>query len=373
MIKIGIVKIKGNAQSETGMELYRLVIPYGGIAEDTSNYSVNAWSINDIRNCEDKDLDCDIYVFNRLHYIDIAEKVKRCGKKLIIDIDDIWTLDRTHTLFNDPRTSRYPEELRKTFALADLVTTSTPLLAEKILEEFGIVAQVVKNTIPENFINFNNEKVPHDRLRFGWVGGVFHTKDIELMKEGIEKIYATKNIQKKYQFILGGFNFNQEYVDYEKIFTSNYKLNATWDGDYMEYLKNFTPMGEHIGQDKQYRRLWGRDVDTYGRLYRHIDVALIPLQDSPFSNCKSELKLIEAGMTGCAAIVSNVLPYSNYLTHDNCYRVNTANDWHMGIRTLLNDKEYRQDLIDNLAEDVREHFNHKVEVANLKTHVNKLV
>jgi hypothetical protein len=65
MIKIGIVKIKGNAQSETGMELYRLVIPYGGIAEDTSNYSVNAWSINDIRNCEDKDLDCDIYVFNQ--------------------------------------------------------------------------------------------------------------------------------------------------------------------------------------------------------------------------------------------------------------------------------------------------------------------
>jgi hypothetical protein len=44
----------------------------------------------------------------------------------------------------------------------------------------------------------------------------------------------------------------------------------------------------------------------------------------------------------------------------------------MAIRTLLNDKEYRQDLIDNLAEDVREHFNHKVEVANLKTHITNL-
>jgi len=96
------------------------------------------------------------------------------------------------------------------------------------------------------------------------------------------------------------------------------------------------------------------------------------LQDTLFSNCKSELKLIEAGMTGCAAIVSNVLPYSNYLTHDNCYRVNTANDWHMAIRTLLNDKEYRQDLVDNLAEDVREHFNHEKEVEKLKTHINKL-
>jgi predicted house-cleaning noncanonical NTP pyrophosphatase (MazG superfamily) len=53
--------------------------------------------------------------------------------------------------------------------------------------------------------------------------------------------------------------------------------------------------------------------------------------------------------------------------------VNTANDWHMAIRTLLNDEEYRQDLVYNLAEDVREHFNHSKEVEKLKTHVNKLV
>lgn len=372
MIKIGIVKTIGNAQSETGMELYRLVIPYGGISTDSENYSVNAWSFDEVRNCLPENLVDDIYVFNRLHYIDIARKIKNAGKKLVIDIDDIWTLDKTHTLFNDPRTKTYLEDLRKCFALADLVTTSTSLLAEKILQEFGIIAKVVKNTIPYNFNTFTKEKVAHDRLRFGWVGGVFHTKDIELMKEGIEKIYNDKNIIKKFQFILGGFNVNQEYVDYEKIFTLNYKLNATWDGEYMDYLKQFTPMGEHIGLDKQYRRLWGKSVDEYGKLYRHIDVALIPLQDSPFSNCKSELKLIEAGMTGCAAIVSNVLPYSNYLTHDNCYRVNTSNDWHIGIRTLLNEKEYRQDLIDNLAEDVHKHFNHNNEVANLKVLINTL-
>ena len=170
MIKIGIVKHKGNAQSETGMELYRLVIPYGGISNDTTNYAVNAWSMDEVRNCEDKDIDSDIYVFNRLHYIEIAEKIKRCGKKLVIDIDDIWTLDKTHLLFNDPRTTNYLEELRKCFELADLITTSTPLLAEKIFEEFGKVAQVVKNTIPENFINFNTEKVhTTDCDLGGWV------------------------------------------------------------------------------------------------------------------------------------------------------------------------------------------------------------
>ena len=45
----------------------------------------------------------------------------------------------------------------------------------------------------------------------------------------------------------------------------------------------------------------------------------------------------------------------------------------MAIRTLINDKEYRQDLVDNLAEDVREHFNHEKEVEKLKTRINKLV
>lgn len=372
MIKIGIVKTIGNAKSETGMELYRLVIPYGGVSTDAENYSVNAWSYDEIRNCTLETLVSDIYVFNRLHYIDIAQKIKKANKKLIIDIDDIWTLDKTHLLYNDPRTKNYLEDLRKCFDIADMITTSTPLLADNILKEFGRVAHVVKNTIPENFDTFTPEKVKHDRLRFGWVGGIFHTKDIELMKEGIEKIYATKSIQNKYQFVLGGFHYNQEYVNYEKVFTSNYKLNATWDGDYMDYLKNFTPMGDHLGHDKQYRRLWGRDVDSYGKLYRHIDVALIPLQNTPFSNCKSELKLIEAGMTGCAAIVSNVLPYSQYIKDDNCFSVNTPRDWQNGINAMLNDAEYRQDLIDNLADDIRINFNHNNEVANLKQLLNTL-
>ena len=50
-------------------------------------------------------------------------------------------------------------------------------------------------------------------------------------------------------------------------------------------------------------------VTEYGLLYDQFDIAIAPLEDNRFNRCKSNLKIIEAGMKGLPIFVQNIHPY----------------------------------------------------------------
>jgi hypothetical protein len=53
------------------------------------------------------------------------------------------------------------------------------------------------------------------------------------------------------------------------------------------------------------------DTFSYGRAYEYFDVSLVPLNNTKFNNCKSDLKISEAGFSKTAVIASNVTPYKD--------------------------------------------------------------
>jgi hypothetical protein len=116
-------------------------------------------------------------------------------------------------------------------------------------------------------------------------------------------------------------------------------------------------------------------------MYRDLDVAIIPLTSisqngnkNIFNSCKSELKLVEAGTTNKAIIISNVEPYSQHLIHEeNCLAVGQSQNWYTHIRRLINDKELRKELADNLTTYVKIHFNHRGETLKLFNALKKLI
>ena len=96
-------------------------------------------------------------------------------------------------------------------------------------------------------------------------------------------------------------------------------------------------------------------------MYEEVDVALIPMEHGVFNSCKSELKLIEAGWTKCAAIVSDVLPYAPHVVHEvNALVCNEKEGWMTAVMRMTNDKELRERLANNLHDYVREHFNQNI-------------
>jgi glycosyltransferase involved in cell wall biosynthesis len=323
-------------------------------------------------------LEDDVYVFSRLQDENIFYKVKEAGKKVVIDIDDYWNLHPTHPLRYTEANAKYVATITKLLPLADLVTCTTANLWEKIYDEFGVTATIIKNTIPDGLTQFSEGSFEHEKVRFGYVGGVYHLNDMELMREGIARTYEDRQLINKFQFCLAGFNPNREFIAYEKLMTNDYKKIDT---DYKSYLDQLTPALSHIALNKPYRRLWARSVDTYGKVYRDLDVCLIPLEGKQsngnvnvFNSCKSELKLLEAGMTNKAVICSDVMPYHPFLNHEeNCLAINQKkNDWYRSIRILALDKDMRIELADNLTKQIKKDFSHKTEVNKLATALKKL-
>jgi hypothetical protein len=109
--------------------------------------------------------------------------------------------------------------------------------------------------------------------------------------------------------------------------------------------------------DKPYSRLYARDVNSYMRLYNEIDVALIPLEQNLFNTCKSELKMIEAGVMGKACITNEVSPYILSFTDRNAFKVNKKNTFYDGIKFFLNNKQAIKDYAYELEQTINERYN----------------
>jgi hypothetical protein len=52
-------------------------------------------------------------------------------------------------------------------------------------------------------------------------------------------------------------------------------------------------------------------VTDYGLIYDQFDIAIAPLEDNAFNHCKSNLKILEAGMKGLPIFVQNIHPYTD--------------------------------------------------------------
>jgi len=92
----------------------------------------------------------------------------------------------------------------------------------------------------------------------------------------------------------------------------------------------------------------------YHRLYDFFDVSLVPLTGSEFAKCKSHLKMLEAGFSKCALIVSNTHPYEPYITKDNCIAINHPSEWAGAIKRLNENPNQVQDLTESLYEYVQD-------------------
>jgi len=279
------------------------------------------------------------------------DKYRKAGLKILFDIDDYWHLDRSHPMYKTYQENDIPKQTEEAMRGADWVTTTTPYLADKI-KDFNKNVTILENAIDPTEKQWSTKPIESDRARFGWIGGVFHRKDIELMTDSFKRVSLDYNLRKKIQ-VCSTFSSGQEYASIERTFTNDFKLcTPTYRDRLKKYIK------EDIA-DEPYRRLWGKDVYNYATLYDQIDCALIPLDDTPFNRCKSELKMIEAGFKKKACIVSQVKPY-DLIINDNCLLVKPGRDfidWYVHMRKLAENPNRIRDLGEQLYEDVKDKYN----------------
>lgn len=252
------------------------------------------------------------------------ERLKRLNIPYVVDIDDYWKLNKEHLLYKtfDETANRWIELMKGAAA----VTTTHARLAGKIQHHNKNVV-VVPNAIDVHQPQWKYVQKQFDAPTFGWVGGTHHLPDLEIMKPAFHQMV----VEDKLQIVLGGWSATNDV----------YKIYEYW----------MTGGGKY----EKYRRVKGEDVYNYGLIYDFMDVCIVPLLESKFTACKSNLKLLEAGFKGKACIVSRVAPYIDDFTDKEVLFVDTKYDWYKQMLSMHENKTLIFDKREALTEKVQEY------------------
>lgn len=193
---------------------------------------------------------------------------------IVYDIDDellnVPEENISEASFDEPT----KECIRNYLASADLVTVSTPTLAER-LKKYNAQIEVIPNCIPPEMMEL--KPIAKDHVRVGWAGSVTHVKDVEPAMEGLLMaldIIGYEKLRPVFMGFLGAklaHRFHPQYTYYQKPVIIDYF----------------------------YKALFGCALD----------IGLAPIRPHPFNQAKSAVKWYEYSAVGAATIASNVGPY----------------------------------------------------------------
>lgn len=285
------------------------------------------------------------------------EVIKKSNTRVIMDIDDYWEYHPSHPYYRIALSRNIKEIELAAFKNADVITTTTNLLANEI-KRYNKNVFVIPNAInfEEKQFQFTG-KSQSEFCRIGYVSGASHLEDIKLLR-GL--LTATK--KDNVQFQLCGFNVKQEQANnsiwhkMEIEMTDNYNLDNPM---YVDYLLEFSNI-PHPSENKMlYKRVWSRPVNSYATLYDDLDICLAPLQNYKFNNMKSNLKLLEAGAKRTPIVISGIEPYLEGKHLVNCLAVEPKKEhknWIKYVKMLINNPQLRDEISENLYNFVKENY-----------------
>jgi GT2 family glycosyltransferase len=227
----------------------------------------------------------------------MAELKKHSGAFRIFELDDYLANLPMKNVHRSEMPSEVRKKLRQAVAMVDRFVVSTEPLAEQLGGLHSDI-RVVKNNLPVTW--WGHLETPQRRAgpkpRVGWGGGSSHRGDLELIAD------VVRDLAGEVEWVFFGMCPD--------------KLRP--------YVHEF-----HTGVH----------IDDYPAKLAslNLDLALAPLEDNVFNECKSNLRLLEYGACGFPVICSDVLCYRGDLP---VTRVkNRYRDWINAIRMHLSDMD----------------------------------
>jgi glycosyltransferase involved in cell wall biosynthesis len=203
---------------------------------------------------------------------DFLQRVRQqTSIKIVFSLDDRVTelppmSDRRKQVFRDMRS-----RLRRTLALCDRVIVTTQPLAE-MCQRYCDDVMIIPNRLEQRWLSLQSMPRTEDtRPRVGWAGAWQHSGDLALMTK------VVKSLADRVDWVFMGM----------------------CPQDIRPYVKEFHPF---VSFEKYPETLASLDLD----------LALAPLEQHPFNEAKSNLRLLEYGVLGWPVIASNVYPYQQF-------------------------------------------------------------
>ena len=207
------------------------------------------------------------------------------------------------------------ETIRQCLRLADMVTVSTPYLAEQI-EPYNDCVVVLQNHVNGELLPESERwqrELPENRpLTIGWQGGTSHLMDMVTIADPLREVLE-KNPEVQMHF--AGF-------------------------DYSPLVKRVCRWSP-----------WEQNVWDHYRTTAYFDIVIAPLADHPFNRSKSHLKALEAAAMGQPIVCADLLPYRDFVQDGvTGFLVKTEEQWVSRITDLIHDESLRREMGANARE-----------------------
>ena len=370
---------------KSGVGSWRSVWPHVYIQE----HYQDEFDIDIVYNLPSDNLEAYLKQYDIIHFhkqldrnCQVLNMIKFLGIPVVMDIDDYWKLGDYHPASLSAKRERWHEPIINHLKLADYVTTTTEIFANKI-KPYNKNVAVFPNAVNPEMDMFKPIKNDSDKLRVGIICGSSHLHDLEPLRGLMSKV--ADNVQ----IVLCGFDtngtitiYNREtgertqrpiephesvWCTYEQMLTDNYKGLSK---EHVDFLSKFMKNVDDPFTNEKYRRMWTRDINAYATHYQNVDVLLAPLKETEFNEPKSELKFIEAGFTKTAIIAQDFGPYQicsvpmieyggKINEEGNCLLVEPRKnhkDWVKYINKLAADPSMVKKLQENLYNAVKDKY-----------------
>lgn len=243
--------------------------------------------------------DPDVIILQRQITDDRLESMRRMGAFSrafkIYELDDYLPNLPLKSIHRQDMPKDILKAMRRGFSLVDRLVVSTEALADAYAGMHGDI-RVVENCLPPEWWRaLRGKRRAGARPRVGWAGGIGHTGDLELIAD------VVKELANEVEWVFFGMCPDR----------------------LRPYISEFHP---------------GVQIESYPMALSllNLDLALAPLEQNLFNECKSNLRLLEYGACGVPVICSDVRCYQGdglpVMRVKNRFR-----DWVEAIRAHIND------------------------------------
>jgi glycosyltransferase involved in cell wall biosynthesis len=253
----------------------------------------------------------DIVVFQRQwrpEAVRAMADAKARGKLVVYELDDdLWNLHTSNPGYEAWSRPGMLQAVETMVRMADVVTTTTPALANQ-LKRLNANVKILPNMLPAEHWQVQHERPEgYDRVAIGWAGSSSRWNDLAIVKEVV--LQLLKDFP-QVDVLVAGDDSNMVFPPHERI-----------------------------------HRLSPVQIERYPDLLAKFDIGIAPVVDSRFNQAKSDLKFLEYSMLGVPTVVSRVEAYGRSVKNgENGFLATNAKDWLKYLSRLVAQPGLRREI-----------------------------
>lgn len=282
----------------------------------------------------------DVILIHRLFPSKFTEKTLRSiislGIPVVFDLDDLF-LDVPSC--HHPTYHKFAPYIKWILKEADIITVSTSPLKESLSKYTSRPIYVTPNILDFNLFA-SPPRLRDTRFNFLISGTPTHQRDWAIIEEPIVEILKIYGEKVNVAF----------FGDVPKRFIDHPSVNII---DFQPNYKNYATQLKVLD----------------------VHAALMPLEDTKYNQCKSNIKWLEYSAAGIPGAYSDITPYSSCISHErNGLLVkNNSESWFNAINQLIIDSEKTAHIIYNAQREVLEWHSIENSLDKYTSTVNSLI